>query len=308
MKIDLALVLGASLLLSGCGLFAGKPSLPKEAGSETPIGTTDKWTLAVQRADIIYFPVEAIDTASIGQALTKIVQALQDGGTQFSIAWQGIEHDKTNPAAPSDPRWIYSGRLRDRCRTVMRETIDARHLFVGLPVAIREKLQRGSLLDDNEKGSLPRGYSAPANGLEDFAEQLATVRGLQEREIQDLYRAHLAAEQFAAEQIVIHLRGHEGEKLLVFARRRELSGELGLPAFVAQKLKLRQINFELEGSRKAQPRLVRARRTGGEIGGFQVVDRAPGSGCDRLHRLLPWMRACAVVSSFFAAPEKISDL
>ena len=155
---------------------------------------------------------------------------------------------------------------------------------------------------------MPRGYRTPANGLEDFAEQLATVRGLQEREIENLYRAHVVAEQFAAEQIVTYLREHEGEKLLVFARRRELGGDLGLPAFVAQKLKLRQINFELEGSRKAQPRLVSSPRAGGRIGWFQVVDRAPASARDRPHRLLPWARACAVVSSFFAAPEKISGL
>ena len=256
MKIDRVFLLAVSLLLSGCGLFSSKPSLPKQAGTESLPDNTDKWTLAVQRADIIYFPVEAIGAESVDQPPVKIVQALKNGGTRFSIAWQGIEHDKSNPDIPSEPRWTYTGRLRDRCRTVLRQTIDARHLFLGLPAAIRAKLQRGSVLDDNEKEMMPRGYRTPANGLEDFAEQLATVRGLQEREIENLYRAHVAAEQFAAEQIVTYLREHEGEKLLVFARRRELGGDLGLPAFVAQKLKLRQINFELEGSRKAQPRLV----------------------------------------------------
>jgi hypothetical protein len=308
MKIDPGLLLAACLFLSGCGLFAGRPSLPKQAATESPIANPDKWTIAVQRADIIYFPVEAIGTESIDQALAKIVEALQNGGTQFSIVWQGIEHDKSNPENPSDPRWTYSGRLRDHCRTLMRQTIAARHLFVGLPVVIREKLQRGSGLDANEKRLLPRGYRMPANGLEDFAEQLATVRGLQEREIENLYRAHLAAEQFAAEEIVSYVREHEGEKLLVFARRRELGGELGLPAFVAQKLKVRQINFELEGSRKAQPRLVQSPGTVGASSGLEIVDRAPASRCNRLHRLLPGPGACAVITSFFAAPEEISGL
>ena len=308
MKIDRVFLLAASLLLSGCGLFSSKPSLPKQAGTEPPLDNTDKWTLAVQRADIIYFPVEAIGTEQIDQPSSKIVQALKNGGTRFSIAWQGIEHDKSNPETASDPRWTYTGRLRDRCRTVLRQTIDARHVFLGLPAGIRAKLQRGSVLDDNEKEIMPRGYRTPANGLEDFAEQLATVRGLQEREIENLYRAHVVAEQFAAEKIVTYLHEHEGEKLLVFARRRELGGNFGLPAFVAQKLKLRQINFELEGARKAQPRLVNSRRAGGGIGWFQVVDRAPASAHYRPHRLLPWVRACAVVSSFFAAPEKISGL
>jgi hypothetical protein len=308
MKIDRVLLLTVAFLMCGCGLFSTKPSLPKQAGTESSIDNADKWTLAVQRADIIYFPVEAIGAESDEQPSVKIVRALQNGGTRFSIAWQGIEHSKSDPDIPSEPRWTYTGQLRDRCRNVLRQTIDARHLFVGLPAAIRAKLQRGSILDENEKGLMPRGYRTPANGLEDFAEQLATVRGLQEREIENLYRAHVAAEQFAAEQIVTYLREHEGEKLLVFARRRELGGGLGLPAFVAQKLKLRQINFELEGSRKAQPRLVSLPRTGGSIGGIQIVNRAPHSGRDRLHRFFPGACACAVVSSFFATPEKISRL
>jgi hypothetical protein len=308
MKIDRVLLLAVSLLLSGCGLFSSKPSLPKQAETESPLDNTDKWTLAVQRADIIYFPVEGIGGESADQAPAKLVQALKNGGTRFSIAWQGIEHDKSNPEIPSEPRWTYSGRLRDRCRAVLRQTIEVQHVFVGLPAGIRAKLQRGSVLDVNEQEIMPRGYRMPANGLEDFAEQLATVRGLQEREIENLYRAHVVAEQFAAEKIVTYLREHPREKLLVFARRRELGGEFGLPAFVAQKLKLQQINFELEGSRKAQPRLVNSQRIGGRIGWFQVVDRAPASTRYWPHRFLPWARACAVVNSFFAAPEKISGL
>lgn len=306
MKIDRVLLLAAALLLNGCGLFSGKPSLPKQASSESPIDSANEWTLAVQRADIIYLPVEAIGSDSFDRPPAKIVQALKDDGTRFSIAWLGIEHDKSNPDTPNDPRWTYAGRLRDRCRTVLRETIDARHLFLGLPGAIRAKLQRGAALSDNEKGLLPRGYRAPANGLEDFAEQLATVRGLQEREIENLYRAHVVAEQFAAEQIVSYMRERQGEKLLVFARRRELGGSIGLPAFVAQKLKLRQINFELQGSRKAQPRLVSLLPDGGRGGWLQIVDGTPTSARDWLHCFLPGPRACAVVTSFFATPEQVS--
>ena len=308
MKIDRVFLLTAALFLSGCGLFSSKPSLPKHAGTEPLPDNTDKWALAVQRADIIYFPVEAISPESIDQPPARIVQALKNSGTLFSIAWLGIEHDKSNPEVASDPRWTYSGRLRDRCKTVLRQTIDDHHLFLGLPAGIGAKLQRGSALDENEKELLPRGFHTPANGLEDFAEQLSAVRGLQEREIENLYRAHVAAEQFAAEQIVAYLREHEGEKMLVFARRRELGGDLGLPAFVSQKLKLRQINFELEGSQKARPRLVRLPGAGGSFRWIQIVDRAPGSGSYGSHRFLPWARACAVVSPFFAAPEKITSL
>ena len=111
---------------------------------------------------------------------------------------------------------------------VMRDTIDERQLFLGLPRAVRLKLQSGSVLNADERALLARGYRTPGDGLEDFAEQLAAVRGLQERDIENLYRAHVIAAQFAAEKIVTHMREHTGEKLLVFARRRELTGDCGL--------------------------------------------------------------------------------
>ena len=61
---------------------------------------------------------------------------------RFSIAWQGIEHDKSNQNAPSDPRWTYTGQLRDQCRTVLRQTIDARHALSGLPECDSRKIAK----------------------------------------------------------------------------------------------------------------------------------------------------------------------
>jgi hypothetical protein len=89
------------------------------------------------------------------------------------------------------------------------------------------------------------------------------VKSLREREIAHLYKAHLFAQQFAAEKIVTFMREHEGSKLLVFVRRRDLVGEGSLPYFVAQKLKLRQISFDSDPSlRNARPRLLTLLRAG----------------------------------------------
>lgn len=258
-------VLLACLCFTGCGSFVHKPALPEQAAREVPGDASNNWTLTVQSADIIYFPVETFGLVSRENSAAKIVQALVNGGTPFSIAWQGIEPESEQTSL-SEPRWIYTGKLREQCRVVMRETIDARQLFLGLPRPIRSKLQRGSVLDGDEKKIIPPGYRAPAGGLEDFAEQLATARGLEERDIENLYRAHVVAGQFAAERIVAFMREHEGEKLLVFARRHDLSGACGLPAFVSQKLNVRQITFDRDRTRTTRPRLVSARRDGGSLG------------------------------------------
>lgn len=243
----------------GCGLSSNKPLLPRQAATEAASIEQEEWQRIVKKADIIYFPVETIQASGTDGSVTKLVEALRDAGTPFSIGWQGIEPDTGDQSSANEPHWSYTGGLRDLCKMVMRETIDERQLFLGLPRTVRFKLQSGSVLSADERAMLPHGYRIPGDGLEDFAEQLAAVRGLQERDIENLYRAHVIAAQFAAEKIVTHMREHTGEKLLVFARRRELTGDCGLPAFVSQKLALRQITLDRERARAAQPRLVSTR-------------------------------------------------
>jgi hypothetical protein len=243
----------------GCGSL-NKPVLPKQAASEPAADRTDEWAETIQNADIIYFPVETIGNANRTDAVVKLVQALRASATPFSIAWQGVERDSDDQTSSNELRWTYSGQLREQCKAVMRDTIDTRQLFLGLPRSIRTKLQSGSTLGGDERQLLARGFRTPTGGLEDFAEQLATVRGLQERDIENLYRAHVIAGAFAAEKIVSFMREHASEKLLVFARRRELIGDCGLPAFVSQKLNTRQITLDRDRVRMVQPRLVSAWR------------------------------------------------
>lgn len=256
MKINHFLLCVACIFASGCSLFSTKPALPKQADRDAVNESTDQWALAAIRADIIYFPVEAINVASPNQSAAKMVRALRNSGATFSVGWLGIEYDNGNEVSHGEPRWSYSGQLRDQCKLALREAIDVRQLFLGLPAPIRTKLQVGSSLDENDKSMLPRGYHTPPGGLEDFAERLAAVRGLQERDVENLFRTHVATEQFAAEKIVSFTREHKGEKLLVFARRQDLTGDLGVPAFVAQKVKVRQLTLDLNRSHTAQPRLV----------------------------------------------------
>ena len=255
-RVILSLVCAACL---GCGSSSNKPLLPKQPANEAASSEQEEWQRIVEKADIIYLPVETIQTSGSDGSVAKVVQALRDASTPFSIGWQGIEPDKGDQSSTDEPHWSYTGALREQCKIVMRDTIDERQLFFGLPRTVRLKLQNGSVLSADERALLARGYRTPGDGLEDFAEQLAAVRGLQERDIENLYRAHVIAAQFAAEKIVAHMREHTGEKLLVFARRRELTGDCGLPAFVSQKLDIRQITLDRERARATQPRLVSTR-------------------------------------------------
>jgi hypothetical protein len=247
-------IIGAIYLcLFGCAFFSRNPALPRPAAGEAANDGTTNRMQAVLNADVIYFPVEMIATDDS----TKIVQTLKSSGTSFALAWQGIELENSDQTTRREPHWSYTGQLRDQCKALMLEAIDAPQLYLGLPPPIRTKLQTGALLRGEEKNIVPRGYRIPSGSLEDFAEQLATMHGLGEQDVENLYRAHVVAAQFAAEKIVLFMREHAGEKLLVLAQRRELSGACGIPAFVSQKLKVRQITFDRERAPAPQPRLVR---------------------------------------------------
>jgi hypothetical protein len=271
----LALFIGCSLL-SSCGLFSAKPPLPKQASiAASESNRVDQFAMAVRQADIIYFPLEAVDDDSNEEPAGKILEAFRRNTKSFSIAWQGIETDQQTIldqiAEKQDHiedflnqlRWSYSRQTREKCRAILRANAGIQQLALGCPRVVKAKLQSGEALSGEEEASVPRGYRAPIGDLEDFAEQLAAMKGLHEREIAHLYRAHLFAEQFAAEKIVTFMRQREGVKLLVFLRRRDFVGSGGLPYFVAQKLKLRQIRFDSDQSfGRARPRLLTSLRTG----------------------------------------------
>jgi hypothetical protein len=67
----------------------------------------------------------------------------------------------------------------------------------------------------------------------------------------------VAAQQFAAGQIVDHFRGAgAGGKLLVFLRREDLVAGQGVPHYVAQKLQLRQVVLASDAGQPERRKLL----------------------------------------------------
>ena len=83
MKIDHVLLLACLFLVSGCGLFPAGHHYQNKRERNLHSITQTSGRCAVQRAEIIYFPVEAIGDESIDEPPVKIVQALKNGGTQI---------------------------------------------------------------------------------------------------------------------------------------------------------------------------------------------------------------------------------
>ncbi len=119
-------------------------------------------------------------------------------------------------------------------------------------------------------------FRQPPAGFETFAERITAAESLSGRDVAMEYRAHVTAQQFAAEQIVRYFQMGGGGKLLVFLRAADLESGRGVPFYVAQKLSLRQ---RVLGSNSGQTgaRKLLTDRLRGDGRRLQIVDSAPAS-------------------------------
>jgi hypothetical protein len=67
--------------------------------------------------------------------------------------------------------------------------------------------------------------------------------------------------------------------LLVLVHRRHLGNDRGVPYFVAQKIKARQLVLDSQPHPPARSQLL---ALGGREGRLEIVDGAPGAGRDQL--------------------------
>ncbi|MFN2508682.1 MAG: ChaN family lipoprotein [Chthoniobacterales bacterium] len=221
-------------------------------------------------AEIIYFPGERAASGARSEPAALLLDALQQNGTAFAIAWHLIEAaeqpvldqlpGKTNGAreeliAQIDPAG--SGRAREHCRAVLRHggLAGIRHLALGCPERLLAKLSSAGRLRPDEEKELPNGFAPPPDGFEAHAERHSAA-GEETRRTLTSYRAEVIRQQYAAERIVRHFRAGGEGKLLVFLPSADLAAGHGVPYYVSQKIQLRQLVFDSAPSRNDAPRLL----------------------------------------------------
>ena len=250
---------------SSCAFFPQPPVLPKHVAIETKATPLADARLAalVQNADIIYFPNELLGPGlSSPEPAAKLMDALAGSGNSFAIGWDFIP--------------VEDQLLLDQWAN---GTISTEGLFsrLHLPGTERERERDRALLMEAKKG--PVRFLALRSPV-----------------------AALAEAEFAAQRIAGQFREHRDEKLLVFLGRRYLETTRGVPYFVAQKIKARQLVLDSHPDRLSRPQLLawrgrdgdglnggrrdgRRRGSGGRdrlAGRFEIVDCPPGTTGDHL--------------------------
>lgn len=249
--------------------------MPRHASIERAERPTEQtnFDLVVQSADVIYFPSERAVFGARSEPAALLMEAVERSGFSFAIAWDLIDVSQqalldSLPAAAGAARedliarleLIGSGRTREHCRSVLRHirAPGVNHLALRLPPATIARVALGESLTPEEEKLLSRGFSPPRGGLESYAERLRG-RNPGDAALSASYRVELVRQQFIAERIVRQLRSAgKGSRLIVFLSGSDLRPESGVPYYVAQKSRARQLVLASDLSGQEQPRLLTA--------------------------------------------------
>jgi len=268
------LLLLSVLALPGCAFFSRKPPLPKHASFERvpkPAADTD-FAALVANADVIFFPRDRAASGSRSEPAALLFEALQQTAKPFALGWDIIDANQQQlldelatksgemrEEAIAGLQLIGSGRAREHCRAVLRgaQAPGLQHLALRCPALLLARVASSETLAPTEEKELPSGFKVPPDGLQGYAERFPTLRGLNERSLVASYRVDVARLQFAAERIVRHFRAAgRDSKLLVFSGTADLEAAEGVPYYVAQKLKLRQLVLGSNAPKVEPPKLL----------------------------------------------------
>jgi hypothetical protein len=218
-------LLAALFVLADCSFFSRQPPLPRRAAVE-PDGDEVTFTNLVQSADIIYFPIESLVLLPRSSAAWKLLEALKRDGGSFALGCDMAAGDE---------------KVR---RTLLNEAGKSGAEVLALHVP-------------PELVSAERApeFVPPPEDFERFARRF-TSRGLKESALRSEYEAHLVRQQLAAEKIASWFKEHRSDKIIVFLRRDEVRGDYGVPYFVAQKTKARQLILNPQRRRESGPGLL----------------------------------------------------
>jgi hypothetical protein len=225
-KSSLRLVLFAALFLfADCSFFSRQPPLPRRAAVELD-GGDETLTNLVQSADIIYFPVESVVLLPRSSAAWKLIEALKRDGSSFALGWDtAIGEEKVRRALLTE-----AGKSGAQV----------------LPLHVPPEFVAAGMSPE---------FVPPPEDFERFARRFSS-RSLKEGALRTEYEAALMRQQLAAEKIASYFKEHRSEKILVFLRRDEVRGDYGVPYFVAQKTKARQLILNPQRHREPGPGLL----------------------------------------------------
>ena len=289
------------LSLAACSTTNRRLPLPKPpangATAPTPLPSAASHQLtpqeaafwdALAQANVIYIS-EVHSDNSHHEYQFDVMRGLRSRDLRFATGWEMFEVpqqellDQWQTGALStdallervewQKHWgVFSQLYEKMLRWAREEQVPV--IALNAPSALSSKVAHGQALDASERTLIPAGFHLIPGGFEHFAEQMAQnphagVAG--SARLQNFYRAQTLWEQTMASRVVEYLRNHPGGRLVVLIGRGHVEGGYGVPAYVRQKMNVKQLvlypgesNSSGDGgrlAREAKPNLLMAHLT-----------------------------------------------
>jgi hypothetical protein len=225
----------------------------------------DAGTAKLRGTDVIYLGLtkrRAVDNPSAW----RIVEKLQGSGARVALGWTDLpatqqplldQWQRQEISAPQLLDQLVAPMRVDWLRPALRPGLI--QVALGAPPVLLGKIRAGEALSAEERALLPNGYRPRAEAFDNFADRVAASARLRRYDLARLYRAHLAAEQMIAENIVRFVRDHPGARLLVFLPDDAMIDPREVADFAAQKAPLQQLILNPGEQSGTRPQLLAGR-------------------------------------------------
>lgn len=248
------------------GLYFGAPKTNVTGtGDTTPGGASideeaidKKFWESIRQAQVIYIS-EMHDDESHHDYEFALLQAMHQKRMDFSVGWEIFDVSQ-QPLVDQwqhgrislfvllqklrwDETWgQYSSSYRQMLEWTHENKIES--VALNAPYEFIRTLETGRLFSDSDRSWFPQGFQPLIGGFEHYAEQMADrpeFERMPQDEIAARFRVQTIWDQVIAANIVQFLKMHPTEKLVVILGRAHAEGAFGVPAFVQQKMSVRQL-------------------------------------------------------------------
>jgi len=126
---------------------------------------------------------------------------------------------------------------------ILAVTAKARMRNVGLNASnpLVHRVAMGETLSQEERNQLPEGYVVDSRAYENFVRLMGDHPGVTEADLHRYFDAQNVWDQTMADSILAFRQQNPNTKLIVLTGRGHIQNGFGIPSYVAQKSKLRQL-------------------------------------------------------------------
>jgi uncharacterized iron-regulated protein len=250
MRSILAFVALALLLsLVSCALRSGSERV------EAPVNPDEQFWQSIEKADVVYVG-EMHDDPAHHQYELQLVRGLLKRKMKFAIGWemfdmtqQGVMDRWASHATPLEAmlartdfqeHWgIYSPVYEQILEIAGNANVP--NLALNAPPELARKIAHGEPLTAEERAMIPVGFVATEQGYRNFVAMMGNHPGMNEKDQHRFFDAQNVWDQTMASRILEFKDREPRIPLMVFTGRGHISGGYGIPFYVRQKRKLKQI-------------------------------------------------------------------